>query len=384
GDEDAESAAPKKKKVKKAEADAAAEKAEDAAEEKAEDAAEEKAEAKESVEIGGDDDDDEDETADASALNEPGKEAGEIAKITVKGVEYSFCWCPAGTFQMGAPEDELGFGANETQHDVKISKGFWMLQTEVTQKMYTSIIGKNPSYFGVKGFGKEKGSVRDREETDNFPVDRVSYMEAKEFLAKLSKICSVTFALPTEAQWEYACRAGTTSPFYTNTAPNQQQALYKIGDNAPESTDEVGKHGSNPWKLCDMMGNVDEWCRDWYDAEYYKSSPASDPTGPDSSPENERVLRGGSFANMQYYLRSATRNKLPEGAKGTRFDGFRFIFVPGGEAAPGAGAAEAGDDAEKAESNDAEAADADDGETPDAEASEESDDEKSDEETEEE
>lgn len=379
GEEKAESDTPKKKKVKKSE-DAEA----DAAEEKSEDSAEEKSEAKESVEIGGDDDDDDDETADASALNEPGKEAGDIAKITVKGVEYSFCWCPAGTFKMGAPEDELGFGPNETQHDVQITKGFWMLQTEVTQKMYTSIIGKNPSYFGVKGFGKEKGSVRDREETDNFPVDRVSYMEAKEFLAKLSKICSVTFALPTEAQWEYACRAGTTSPFYTNTAPNQQQALYKIGDNAPESTDEVGKHGSNPWKLYDMMGNVDEWCRDWYDEEYYKSSPASDPTGPESSPENERVLRGGSFANMQYYLRSATRNKLPEGAKGTRFDGFRFIFVPGGEAAPGAGAEEATDDAEKAEVNDDETAETNDEEKSDEAAGEDSGDEKSEEETDEE
>lgn len=367
GDDDAESAAPKKKKVKKAEADAA--------EEKAEDAAEEKTEALQTQDADGDDDDDDDDvTADASALEEAGEEAGEIAKITVKGVEYAFCWCPAGTFQMGAPEDELGFGAEETQHEVKISKGFWMLQTEVTQKMYTSIIGKNPSYFGVKGFGKEKGSVRDREETDNFPVDRVSYTEVKEFLAKLSKICSVTFALPTEAQWEYACRAGTTSPFYTNTAPNQQQALYKIGDNAPESTDEVGKHGSNPWKLCDMMGNVDEWCRDWYDAEYYKSSPASDPTGPDSSPENERVLRGGSYANMQFYLRSAARNKLPEGAKGTRFDGFRFIFVPGGEAAPGADAAEAGDDA-KAEANDEEKSDVEASEESGSEPSEEADEE---------
>lgn len=364
-DADAESAAPKKKKAKKAEADAA--------EEKAEDAAEEKAEATGAPEADGDDDD---VTADASALEEAGKEAGDIAKITVKGVEYAFCWCPAGTFQMGAPEDELGFDVDETQHEVKISKGFWMLQSEVTQEMYASITGTNPSYFGVKGFGKGKGSVAGREETDKFPVDRVSYVDANDFLAKLSKICSVTFALPTEAQWEYACRAGTSYPFYTDKAPTQQQANYKIGENAPESTDEVGKHGKNPWNLYDMMGNVDEWCRDWYDAEYYKSSPAADPTGPDSAEQNERVLRGGSYANMQFYLRSATRNKRLEEAKGTRFDGFRFIFVPGGEATPGAGPADAGDDAEKAEANDAE--------TSDEEAAGESDAEQSDEETEEE
>ena len=370
---DAESAAPKKKKVKKAEADAA--------EEKAEDAAEEKAEVTGAPEADGDDDD---VTADASALEEAGKEAGDIAKITVKGVEYAFCWCPAGTFQMGAPEDELGFDVDETQHEVKISKGFWMLQSEVTQEMYSSITGTNPSYFGVKGFGKGKGSVAGREETDKFPVDRVSYVDANDFLAKLSKICSVTFALPTEAQWEYACRAGTSYPFYTDKAPTPQQALYKTGENAPDSTDEVGKHGKNPWNLYDMMGNVDEWCRDWYDAEYYKSSPASDPTGPDSAEQNERVLRGGSYANMQFYLRSATRNKRLEEAKGTRFDGFRFIFVPGGEATPGGEAAEEGDDAEKAEVNDDEAAESNDEEKSDEEAGEEADAEKSDEETDEE
>ncbi|MGN1274790.1 MAG: formylglycine-generating enzyme family protein, partial [Thermoguttaceae bacterium] len=229
GEEKTESDTPKKKKVKKSE-DAEAE---------------EKAEVKESPitdNDAGNDDDDDDVTADASALEEAGKEAGEVKKITVKGIEYAFCWCPAGSFQMGAPEDELGFDVDETQHEVKISKGFWMLQTEVTQEMYSSITGTNPSYFGVKGFGKGKGSVAGREETDKFPVDRVSYTDANDFLSKLSQICSVTFALPTEAQWEYACRAGTTYPFYTDKAPTQQQALYKIGENAPESTDEVGKH----------------------------------------------------------------------------------------------------------------------------------------------
>jgi len=333
----------KKKKTKKAKAEDAEEAADEMkAEEKTEEKAGETVETKESASE--DAGSDEGVTADASALEEPGKEAGEIKKITVKGVEYAFCWCPDGTFQMGAPEDELGFDADETQHSVTISKGFWMLQSEVTQEMYTSIIGKNPSYFGVKGFGKEKGSVAGREETNKFPVDRVSYVEANEFLAKLSEICSVTFALPTEAQWEYACRAGTTYSFYTDKAPTPQQAVYKIGTNAPESTDEVGKHGKNPWNLYDMMGNVDEWCRDWYDAEYYKSSPAADPTGPESVEKNERVLRGGSYANMQFYLRSAARNMRLEEAKGTRFDGFRFIFVPGGEAA-----AVAEDSAEKAE-----------------------------------
>ncbi|MDO4630002.1 MAG: SUMF1/EgtB/PvdO family nonheme iron enzyme [Planctomycetia bacterium] len=295
-------------------------------------------------------------SADASALAEPGKKAGETRDITVGDVTYTFCWCPAGTFEMGAPEDELGYSEAEKLHTVKLSKGFWMLQSEVTQKMYSSVTGTNPSYFSVKGFGKDKGNVSGREETDNFPVDRVSYGDAVAFCAKLSEICGIQFRLPTEAQWEYACRAGTSYSFYTDKAPTAQQANYKVGDNVPESTDEVGKHGQNPWNLYDMMGNVNEWCLDYYDAEYYANSPATDPMGPDSVDDEKRVLRGGSFSNMAYYCRSATRNSLLEAAKGNRYDGFRFVTVPGGDA-PTADAEEANvkDADEEKEADDADA-----------------------------
>ena len=112
------------------------------------------------------------------------------------------------------------------------------------------------------------------------------------------------------------------------------------------------------------MGNVSEWCRDYFDPDYYAASPASDPTGPSEAENGERVLRGGSFANMAYYLRSAARNQLIEGAKGNRFDGFRFITVPGGEAAPEADA----DDTEDADADDEEKADdAEDADTDDEE-----------------
>ncbi len=297
-------------------------------------------------------------SADASALAEPGEKAGETRDITVGDVKYTFCWCPAGTFEMGAPEDELGYSEAEKLHTVKLSKGFWMLQSEATQKMYSSVMGTNPSYFSVKGFGKEKGNVSGREETDNFPVDRVSYGDAVAFCAKLSEICGVQFRLPTEAQWEYACRAGTSYSFYTDKAPTAQQANYKVGDNVPESTDEVGKHGQNPWNLYDMMGNVDEWCLDYYDEGYYANSPATDPMGPDSVDEEKRVLRGGSFSNMAYYCRSATRNSLLEAAKGNRYDGFRFVTVPGGDApATDAEEEKPTDEAEIKENADAEEAD---------------------------
>ncbi len=314
------------------------------------------------------------EKADASTLTEEGSEAGEIRKITINGIEYAFCWCPAGSFEMGAPEEELGYSEIEKQHTVKLSKGFWMLQTEVTQEMYESLTGSNPSYFSAKGFGKEKGKVAGREETAKFPVDRVSYRDALAFCEKISEICSVKFTLPTEAQWEYACRAGTKGAFYTEKAPSVQQANYKTGANMPESTEEVGTHGQNPWKLQDMMGNVSEWCRDYFDPDYYAASPASDPTGPSEAENSERVLRGGSFANMAYYLRSAARNQLIEGAKGNRFDGFRFITVPGGEAASETDADEEenADDAEDADADEEE--NADDAEDADADEEENADD----------
>lgn len=353
GDSDASApkAARKTKKVKTAKA--AEDEAKPADEPKADDekpaedaAAEDEKPAEEAV------------TADASPLKEAGAEAGEVRKITVKDVEFAFCWCPDGSFQMGAPEDELGYSEAEKQHEVKISKGFWMLQSEVTQEMFESLMGVNPSYFSAKGFGKEKGYVDGKDDTSKFPVDRVSYTEACDFCAKLSEICNISFQLPTEAQWEYACRAGTSYAYYTDKAPTSQQANYKSGENAPESTDEVGRHGKNPWNLYDMMGNVDEWCRDYYTPDYYASSPASDPVGPDSAENGERVLRGGSFANMEYYLRSASRNFLIEAAKGNRFDGFRFVTVPGGETSAAADSeAKADDDSGKEDEAEAKADD---------------------------
>lgn len=324
----------KSKKSAKVKADSAPENAESAA------AVDEKADAeKDSKKDAEKDADAIEETAndgpiDVSAISEEGAEAGEVRKISVQGIEYAFCWCPAGSFEMGAPEDELGYSETEKLHSVKLSKGFWILQTEVTQEMYESIMGVNPSYFSAKGFGKDKGTVNGRQETAKFPVDRVAYADAVKFCKKFSKLVGIQVNLPTEAQWEYACRAGTSYPFYTDKAPTQQQANFKKGENVPESTDEVGKHGKNPWNLCDMMGNVSEWCRDYYAPDYYENSPVADPVGPDSAENGERVLRGGSFSNLEYYLRSATRNFLIEGAKGNRFDGFRFMTAPGGETAP--------------------------------------------------
>ncbi|MGL6225053.1 MAG: SUMF1/EgtB/PvdO family nonheme iron enzyme, partial [Thermoguttaceae bacterium] len=125
-----------------------------------------------------------------------GKSAGERKVLTIKGVEYAFRWCPAGTFEMGSPTSEKDRGGDETQHQVTLSKGFWMLETEVTQEMWKSVMGSNPS--GFKG--------------KNLPVETVSWDDCQNFIKQLnnSSPSGFKFSLPTEAHWEYACRAGTT------------------------------------------------------------------------------------------------------------------------------------------------------------------------------
>lgn len=269
-------------------------------------------------------------------LVNPGTEAGEQETITVNKVKYTFCWCPAGKFQMGSPEDEPGHTAAEKQHEVTISKGFWMLKTEVTQGMYQSLMGKNPSYFSPEGFGRN--SVRQDGkpmDTKDFPVERVSWNDAQVFCETFSEQAGATFTLPTEAQWEYACRAGTTTPYYTGSEVKRSDANYNLPgkEGNLDRTEKVGSFGENPWRLCDMMGNVSEWCNDLYDAEYYNNSPATDPTGPEGG-SGSHVLRGGNWNAVPYYCRSASRNFLNANYNyGHYYDGFRIVCVAGEDAA---------------------------------------------------
>lgn len=269
-------------------------------------------------------------------LVNPGTKPGEQETITVNKVKYTFCWCPAGTFAMGSGEEELGHTAAEKQHEVKISKGFWMLKTEVTQGMYQNLMGKNPSYFSPEGFGRDRvrqdGKPMD---TKDFPVERVSWKEAQTFCEEFSAQAGAVFTLPTEAQWEYACRAGTTTPYYTGNEVKRTEANYNLPgkEGNLDRTEKVGSFGENAWRLCDMMGNVSEWCSDFYDAEYYANSPATDPQGPENG-SGSHVLRGGNWNSIPYYCRSASRNFLNANYNyGHYYDGFRIVCVAGGDAA---------------------------------------------------
>ena len=187
---------------------------------------------------------------------------------------------------MGSPADEPNRQNNETQRPVTLSKGFWMLETEVTQGMWMSVMGNNPS--------SNKGL--------NFPVTDVSWNDCQEYIKKLNELkvapAGYRFSLPTEAQWEYACRAGTTTAYHFGSTLTQRQANFSGGQ-----TRDVGSYPANAWGLKDMHGNVWEWCLDWYDD--YPSGAVIDPTGAERG--SFRVIRGGCWFYFALRCRSAYR-----------------------------------------------------------------------------
>jgi formylglycine-generating enzyme required for sulfatase activity len=220
------------------------------------------------------------------------------------GVMLKMVKIPAGTFMMGSPESEEGRSNNEVQHRVTISKSFYIGVHEVTQAQYQAVMGANRRYVGDV----------------NHPVVNVSWNYAMEFCRKLSAKTGRKVRLPTEAEWEYACRAGTTTAFYNGSDPEMLVQVGNISNGGSKAaiiiwnlfefgesdgygmkTVPVGKFKPNAWGLYDMHGNVWEWCWDWYGS--YSSGAQTDPTGASSG--SYRVRRGGSW----YYFASGLRSE---------------------------------------------------------------------------
>ncbi|MBR0192919.1 MAG: SUMF1/EgtB/PvdO family nonheme iron enzyme [Thermoguttaceae bacterium] len=239
-------------------------------------------------------------------------DAGDRAILEVDDVYFIFCWCPAGEFIMGSPKDELGRKSDEKQHRVRLTKGFWLLETEVTQEMWQCVMGNNPSWF-------QKGWLI-RENNLQRPVEQVSWDDCMKFCEKLSRRMDYQIQLPTEAQWEYACRAGTRKDY-----TEYLDSMAWFSANSGKKTQEVKQKEPNDWGLYDMHGNVSEWCSDYYDAKYYSNAPKNDPENTDVS--SFHVYRGGCWYETVDKCRSAARNC---GAPFLRHDnvGFRVLLIP--------------------------------------------------------
>ena len=228
------------------------------------------------------------------------------------GVKIELCGIPAGKFVMGGePGLDLGWMVyDEQRHEVTLTKAFWLGRTEVTQAQWEAVMGNNLSKFQGK----------------DLPVETVSWDEATDFCGKFNAKgllpAGWKWSLPSEAQWEYACRAGTTDEY---PRALDEMAWYQ-NKNCGERTHEVATKTPNAWGLFDMHGNVWEWCADWYGL--YPTGAVIDPTGPDNG--HERVARGGSWRHSVADCRSAARFACPPGIRSGDL-GLRVAAVPLGK-----------------------------------------------------
>lgn len=228
------------------------------------------------------------------------------------GVEMEFIYIAPGEFLMGSPLREINRHNDEDPvREVKISKGFFLGKFEVTQKQWQSMMGYNPSVF--KHF----------DDSDQHPVDMVSWNECQDFIKQMNELELGTFRLPTEAEWEYACRAGTETRYYWGTDSSDQE-VYQYAWAFPRAegrSHPVGLKKPNRWGLYDMSGNVWEWCQDW--RAPYQAADTLDPTGRGSG--KKKIYRGGSWFNKPSTLRSANRNGHELNFKGTN-SGLRLLM----------------------------------------------------------
>jgi formylglycine-generating enzyme required for sulfatase activity len=286
-----------------------------------------------------------------AALFVTSERAEQPEKTITNSIGMKLVLIPAGKFQMGSPATEAEREEKELLHEVTISKPFYMGAYEVTQAEYAKGIGgpndggkRNPWNNGAH-FGPSLGGGLDN------PMENVQWDQATEFCKKLSalpaeKAAGRTYRLPTEAEWEYACRAGSTTPFSHGGSLSSKEANFNgnfpAGDAAQgpylRRTNKVGSYKPNAWGLYDMHGNVAEWCSDFYDPDYYKNSPAVDPQGPEKgvlptgyTSRNKpgpglfyKVARGGCWLDDGRACRSAYRFRaMPN--EPYRLIGFRVV-----------------------------------------------------------
>jgi formylglycine-generating enzyme required for sulfatase activity len=234
-----------------------------------------------------------------------------------------FVWIEGGTFMMGSPPTDDNRQDDEAPYEGVTVSGFYMGRHEVTQAEWVKVMEDNPSEF----------------QGERLPVEQISWYDAIDYCIKRSIQEGLTpaytrdgnvvtwdrgangYRLPTEAEWEYACRAGTATPYWTGETITVEQANY---DNELKAARNVGSYAPNPWGLYDMHGNVEEWCWDWYGLSY-GSGPKIDPPGPELG--DYRVSRGGGWFYSAVYVRSAVRESsyLHKPDETSSYLGFRLV-----------------------------------------------------------
>jgi formylglycine-generating enzyme required for sulfatase activity len=229
--------------------------------------------------------------------------------LCVGEAEQYLRWIPPGRFLMGSPEsDREAFEREKPQHEVRLTKGFWLFDTPCTQALWQAVLRENPSRFKGK-------------EWEERPVEQVSWEECQVFMTKLNEMLpGLMLRLPTEAEWEYACRAGTDTPRYANNLG----AIAWYDKNSKGQTHPVKQKQPNAWGLYDMLGNVDEWCHDGL--RDYTADAVVDPLGP-TDPGAYRVIRGGDWGWVAQVVRSACRVADPPG---DRYDDLGFRCASSG------------------------------------------------------
>ena len=251
--------------------------------------------------------------------------------FTVRDIVYHMHWIRPGKFDMGSPAEEKGRSNDEKQHEVILTNSFWLSETAVTRALWIAVMGTNPRTsvnlqmkrvsMEIKRLSMKKKPTKFNE--SQLPVECVSWDDCQEFIRKINQMKpGLDLRLPTEAEWEYACRAGTKTKYYWGDEFDKIKNYAWWKGNSEGCTHPVGKMKANPWGLYDMIGNVWEWCQDYY-GKNYQENPKQNPTGPAGG--SDRVLRGGCYWNdSTANLRSAYRNKSSPAYGGDNF-GFRFL-----------------------------------------------------------
>jgi formylglycine-generating enzyme required for sulfatase activity len=235
---------------------------------------------------------------------------GKIPNTASNSIGMEFILIPPGSFRMGGDKKLEQAEDHETpRHLVKISTAFLMGKYQVTQAQWSKIMNNNPSEF--------KDDIR--------PVERVSWNDVQAFIQKLNiKEKTNKYRLPTEAEWEYAARAGSENSYSFGSDANKLDRYGWYRRNSAGETHPVGQLRPNAWGLFDMHGNVHEWCQDWFDRRYYSQSPSNAPLGPSSG--LAKAMRGGDWGSEDWYCRCASRSLSSPDRRSNRL-GFRLIRV---------------------------------------------------------